>query len=147
MGTRTIRRYRHHKDGIAAPQARQLTQNDQNTQHKRRWWIGCLGFMRSGGGSNSCWERELDRACLHVWMPACPRIQAPGSLGRAGPEVDHRNPLYKGNFKLRQRGRPRPQGWPRGGHRLFVCSGGDRGTFAQTEIRWRGGGDPRIGCP
>eukprot|EP00661_Eupelagonemidae_sp_cell13_P016250 gene16250-biopygen12797 len=29
-------------------------------------------------------------------MPACPRIQAPGSLGRAGPEVDHRNPLHKG---------------------------------------------------
>eukprot|EP00661_Eupelagonemidae_sp_cell13_P015018 gene15018-biopygen5161 len=34
-------------------------------------------------------------------MPACPRIQAPGSLGRAGPKVDHRNPLHKGDFKLR----------------------------------------------
>eukprot|EP00661_Eupelagonemidae_sp_cell13_P013192 gene13192-biopygen1977 len=33
-------------------------------------------------------------------MPACPRIQAPGSLGRAGPKVDHRNPLHKGDFKL-----------------------------------------------
>eukprot|EP00661_Eupelagonemidae_sp_cell13_P022403 gene22403-biopygen17738 len=37
-------------------------------------------LRESGGSSNSCWERELDRECLHVWMPACPRIQAPGSL-------------------------------------------------------------------
>eukprot|EP00661_Eupelagonemidae_sp_cell13_P011317 gene11317-biopygen6358 len=58
------------------------------------------GKGSGGGGSNSCWERELDRECLHVWRPACPRIQAPGSLGRAGPEADHRNPLHKGGFKL-----------------------------------------------
>eukprot|EP00661_Eupelagonemidae_sp_cell13_P006151 gene6151-biopygen2839 len=79
---------------------------------------------RERGGSNSCRERELDRECLHVWMPACPRIQAPGSLGRAGPEVDHRNPLHKGGFKLRQRGRPRPQGWPRGGPQESSPQGG-----------------------
>eukprot|EP00661_Eupelagonemidae_sp_cell13_P009459 gene9459-biopygen22727 len=35
-------------------------------------------------------------------------VAAPGP--RAGPEVDHRNPLHKGGFKLRQRGRPSPPG-------------------------------------
>eukprot|EP00661_Eupelagonemidae_sp_cell13_P022833 gene22833-biopygen14821 len=63
-------------------------------------------------------------------MPACLRIQAPGSLGRAGPEVDHRNPLHKGGFHLRRRGPQAPglaQRWTTGilSTRGVLSSGGN----------------------
>eukprot|EP00661_Eupelagonemidae_sp_cell13_P025108 gene25108-biopygen20948 len=41
--------------------------------------------LQGAGGSNSCWERELDRECLHIWRPACPRIQTQG-WPRGGPQ-------------------------------------------------------------